>query len=184
MSEHARKLQEHLIKLGYLDGEPDGIVGKNTLTAFEKLLRDLPKKQTKRKIYVVRYKQTPESTTSVLTIDGSNFKGFILEPKGPSTAQAEQNRRIPTGVYKLSTHNGEKYKNVFLLSNSQVSAARAILIHQGNSPRDTRGCLLIGLAASNNWVSNSNLALNELRKIIADGGGPEAFELVISEQFQ
>lgn len=184
MSDSARKIQEHLIRLGYLKGEPDGDVGPLTLSAFEKLLAQLPKPVAKRKIKLVRFKQTSSSTTSKVTIEGSNFQAFFLEPAGPSTATANLDRRIPTGVYKLSPYSSPKYRNVFILSNNQVSASRLILIHSGNSPKDTLGCLITGLAHAQDWVSNSVLALNYLRRIIEEGGGPDKFELVISEDFQ
>ena len=184
MSDSARKIQEHLIRLGYLKGEPDGDVGPLTLSAFEKLLTQLPKSATKRQIKLVRFKQTRSSTTSKVTIEDSNFQGFILEPAGPSTVTPNLDRRIPTGIYKLSAYSSAKFPNVYLLRNDQVSASRLILIHSGNSPKDTLGCLLIGLAHAQDRVSNSVLALNQLREIIKDGGGPDNFELVISEDFQ
>ena len=184
MSDSARKIQEHLIRLGYLKGEPDGVVGPLTLSAFEKLLTQLPKLATKRKIKLVRFKQTSSSTTSKVTIEDSSFQGFILEPAGPSTATANLDRRIPTGIYKLSAYSSAKFPNVYLLRNDQVSASRLILIHSGNSPKDTLGCLMTGLAHAQDLVSNSVLALNQLREIIKDGGGPDNFELVISEDFQ
>ena len=184
MAESARKIQEHLIRLGYLKGEPDGNIGPLTLSAFEKLLAQLPKPAAKRQIKVVRFKQTSSSTTSKVTIEGSNFQGFILEPAGPSTATANLDRRIPTGTYKIAPYTSAKYHNVFVLTNDQVSYDRRILIHSGNSPKDTLGCLLTGLSHAEDWVSNSVLALNQLRKIIKDGGGPDNFELVISEDFQ
>lgn len=184
MAESARKIQEHLIRLGYLRGEPDGNIGPLTLSAFEKLLTQLPKPTAKRKIKLVRFKQTSSSTTSKVTIEDSNFQAFFLEPAGPSTATANQDRRIPTGTYKIAPYTSDKYRNVFVLTNDQVSYDRRILIHSGNSPKDTLGCLITGLAHAQDWVSNSVLALNYLRRIIEEGGGPDKFELVISEDFQ
>ena len=184
MSDSARKIQEHLIRLGYLKGEPDGDIGPLTLSAFEKLLTQLPKSATKRQIKMVRFKQTSSSTTSKVTIEDSNFQGFILEPAGPSTATANLDRRIPTGAYKIAPYTSAKYSNVFVLTNDQVSYDRRILIHSGNSPKDTLGCLIIGLAHAQDWVANSVLALNHLRRIIEEGGGADKFELVISEDFQ
>lgn len=49
---------------------------------------------------------------------------------------------IPAGTYHCSSHNGTKYKNVWVLNN--VPNRSAILIHSGNTEKDVDGCILVG----------------------------------------
>lgn len=49
---------------------------------------------------------------------------------------------IPAGTYNVTPHNGTKYKGVWILND--VPGRSAILIHHGNTIRDTRGCILTG----------------------------------------
>ena len=72
------------------------------------------------------------------------------------------NKRIPAGTYKLARHDGGKYKGVVNAYNSSVPRSRAILIHQGNTPDNTVGCLLVGSTQSIDFVGNSVTKLKEL----------------------
>lgn len=83
---------------------------------------------------------------------------------------------IPNGTYKAFSYNGTKYKNVWILDN--VEDRYAILIHQGNTIQDTRGCILVGQRYGElddkPAVLGSRLALNSLRKIL-----PSHFDIKI-----
>ena len=46
-----------------------------------------------------------------------------------------------------------------------------ILFHIGNRPSDTRGCILVGLSSSQDFVNNSRLAMDLLMKEIINLGG-------------
>lgn len=84
---------------------------------------------------------------------------------------------IPAGTYLCLAFNGTKYKNVWEVTG--VPGRSAILIHNGNTIDDTRGCILVGeaIAAFPNGkrgVTNSVATLNKLRGIL-----PNSFELTI-----
>ena len=49
---------------------------------------------------------------------------------------------IPAGSYDVVKRWSKKYKNHFMLLD--VPDREGILIHVGNYPRDTRGCILVG----------------------------------------
>lgn len=49
---------------------------------------------------------------------------------------------VPAGAYKLTRHHSERFPNTWGLHN--VPGRDAILIHVGNTPRDTEGCILVG----------------------------------------
>lgn len=77
---------------------------------------------------------------------------------------------IPEGIYKLETHvsgkfswtfKNEKLNRIPLLWNEQVPKTRVILIHAGNSHKDTAGCVLIGQMKGGNFI-NSRATVNEL----------------------
>lgn len=74
---------------------------------------------------------------------------------------------IPAGAYEVSKWDSQKYPNTFILGN--VPFREAILIHSGNYPSDTQGCILPGLsfgvAERNIAVANSTAALNILRTL-------------------
>jgi len=90
---------------------------------------------------IYRDTQTQNSTTGIFTF--GNVEGFTLERPGPDTTTSGVGLRIPSGEYNVSIHNGSKYKNVLKLYNNQVAKSRAILIHNGNYPSHTDGCILV-----------------------------------------
>ena len=175
MSLFVRKIQQHLIRLGYLKAQPSGEIDSETFLAFERLVARTAVIPAKRTIKIARYHQTALSITSELTVEGSNFTGFILEPKLG---------RIAVGLYQIEKFTNERYSGVFLLSNESLDRSQEVLIRSGNTPKDTSGCLLIGLATSKDWVSNSVLALNQLRRLIEDGGGADNFDLIVTGDFK
>jgi RHS repeat-associated protein len=107
-----------------------------------------------------RIEETSKSTISAFHIpdakEGELSSGFFLEPKGPSTEKANQNQRIPEGSYDVMKNDGKDYPGVPKLFNSDVSKERGILIHNGNLPDHTRGCLLIGTTKGTDWVGKGN----------------------------
>ena len=85
-------------------------------------------------------------TMSTLTALGKDMfiSGYILEPAGPSTPIANQNKRVPEGLYYLDDYSSPNYPSHFILYNDLVPKSRAILYHVGNTFKDTRGCMLPG----------------------------------------
>ncbi|WP_350354100.1 DUF5675 family protein [Phytobacter sp. MRY16-398] len=84
-------------------------------------------------------------------------------------------KRIPEGSYRLQWHNSniptvQSHNPVPLLYNSSVPVSRYILIHNGNYPDNTDGCLLIGATKGDNFVGNSVTKLNELKNFLTQEG--------------
>lgn len=108
-------------------------------------------------INIERYKQTTESTTSTMNlfVDGkiteegldSTTKAepyaYILERPGPDCITPQLRLRIPSGRYDVVWHNGGKFSEVIKLNNDFIAAHRNVLIHNGNSPKASDGCLLV-----------------------------------------
>jgi hypothetical protein len=83
---------------------------------------------------------------------------------------------IPAGSYTVIPHNSPAYPNVWEVS--AVPNRSAILIHNGNTVKDSLGCIIVGMTegclGGQKAVLNSMQALNLLRITL-----PETFYLVI-----
>ncbi|MEE2001995.1 DUF5675 family protein [Alkalimonas sp. MEB108] len=126
-------------------------------------------------IKVIRQWATDNSTISRLIIadarpgSGEIAQGYILERPGPDTTQSGLRLRIPEGRYQLQWQTRTNLPGVRphlpvpWLSNGQVPSSRYIYIHNGNYPRNTDGCLLIGRSRDIDMVGSSVDALNRLK---------------------
>lgn len=126
-------------------------------------------------IYVTRLWETEQSTISRFSISGSTLQGYILERPGPDTMEGGLRQRIPEGVYDLSWHPSKKatgYNQLPQLSNGFVSKNRWILIHPGNGPEDTDGCLLPARRKDHqpDKVNSSRPIFGELYSLISQKG--------------
>lgn len=83
---------------------------------------------------------------------------------------------IPYGEYSANKYSSPKYPDVWIVNN--VPKRTAILIHAGNTIKDTQGCVLVGEYFTDfngvPGIANSGLTLNRLRKLL-----PKEFKLVI-----
>jgi ureidoglycolate hydrolase len=132
-----------------------------------------------------RHWETQLSTTGPFIITGTEIKGFFLEPPGPPTTTPNMNLRIPPGRYLLEKNKGAKFG--LRLYNDQVSKARAILIHSGNEPAETKGCLLPGTGRGEpdsgklDWVTYSSSKLCKAIVAWFESVRPEEASLLIFE---
>ena len=147
---------------------------------------------------------------SVYNEKGENiFSCFTLENKGESNSESGTDRIILAGVYYLrwtssNTNSGlaikydywkkenhlEKIKDgtqgkniaVWVMSDTiKNHNKRRILIHIGNSPQDTLGCILCGYINGNNGkIGGSTKAINDLF-LLFEKYGIENFKLTIKE---
>ncbi|HEH6263770.1 TPA: hypothetical protein SHR85_001691 [Campylobacter jejuni] len=94
------------------------------------------------------------------------FECFSLE-EDKEGVERNKDLRIPEGIYNLERHTGSSFnisgrKTVagvkvlkdddFVINvyNEEVPLDRRILIHWGNTDKDTEGCILLGLTKDNN----------------------------------
>jgi hypothetical protein len=61
---------------------------------------------------------------------------------------------IPTGSYKIVLIWSNKFRRV-LPELVNVPSRMAIMIHRGNSSKDTQGCILVGINDKAGWLNNS-----------------------------
>ena len=117
-------------------------------------------------IYYQRLTEGKDYTIGEFRISGTRIRGYFLEPGGPSTKEPGLDRRIPPGAYNLVWHKGKHWSNVVKLYNDEVPISRAILIHSGNSGKDTEGCLIAGSRASGTYVTESKAMLERINKFL------------------
>lgn len=67
---------------------------------------------------------------------------------------------IPVGDYEVVKGSSPRYGSIFYVKD--VPDREGILIHPGNTLKDTRGCILPGLDISDNGVLQSKLAMDRL----------------------
>ena len=83
---------------------------------------------------------------------------------------------IPSGEYDVIKASSPKFGQVFYIKN--VPQREGILIHPGNTLKDTSGCILPGLATDDNGVIQSRLAMDRLFSKL-----PSSFNLIIKENY-
>lgn len=86
---------------------------------------------------------------------------FSLE-EDKEGVERNKDLRIPEGIYDLKRHSPSRFENTLRsitkkdddtminVYNDEVPASRVILIHWGNTDKDTQGCILLGLTKDNN----------------------------------
>ena len=79
---------------------------------------------------------------------------------------------IPEGVYDVCRSTSTRFGNVFRFAS--VRGRSGILIHAGNSIRETKGCILVGLDANDTNVLHSKLALQRCLDAL-----PSDFQLTV-----
>lgn len=89
------------------------------------------------------------------------FECFSLE-EDKEGLQSGKDLRIPDGNYNLKRHSPSRFENTLRsitkkdddtminVFNEKVPFDRHILIHWGNTDKDTQGCILLGLTKDNN----------------------------------
>ena len=80
---------------------------------------------------------------------------------------------IPAGQYKvrLRTAKESATKDYLHLLVQEVPDRSLILFHSGNTAKDTRGCIIVGIGREQDLVKNSRLAMDLLMKEILNLGG-------------
>lgn len=126
-----------------------------------------------------RHTATPTSTLGDLYIDGAFFCRTLERPDAdqPEVSGAVC---IPLGSYGCAvTYFPHMKEDAPLLSGTEHRTG--IFIHVGNYPKDSEGCILVGLSQSRDFVGNSKDAFERLMERIK--GQPLAVEITTGDAF-
>ncbi|EDJ9529658.1 hypothetical protein HL778_000133 [Campylobacter jejuni] len=122
------------------------------------------------------------------------FECFSLE-EDKEGLESGKDLRIPEGNYNLKRHSPSRFENTLKsitkkdddtminVYNDDVPSSRAILIHWGNTDKDTQGCILLGLTKDNNneSVGQSRQACKEFYDLM-HGKNLEDIKLEITNE--
>lgn len=125
---------------------------------------------------LTRISQSEDGTFGILKDEAGNRLCVTCEP--PLTGN---HPCIPKGIYHCIPHNSLAHPNTWELQN--VPGRSEILIHTGNTIKDTKGCILVGKSFgwidSEQAVTESNATLDMLRESF-----PPEFDITIINDFQ
>jgi hypothetical protein len=121
-------------------------------------------------LLIIRETFTEVSTIGNLYLDGEWLCDTL---ENPYIDNQRSISCIPAGQYKvrLRTARESATKNYLHLLVQEVPDRSLILFHSGNTSKDTRGCILVGIGREQDLVKNSRLAMELLMKEILNLGG-------------
>lgn len=131
-------------------------------------------------LLLIRNTFSKESTIGELFLNGERICDTLENPW-------QDNQRniscIPEGVYpvRLRLPRESGTRDYIHLLVKDVKDRDYILIHIGNTAKDTSGCILVGLGTEQDVVHNSTLAMDLLIKEILHLGG-ENINLIIKNK--
>ena len=128
-------------------------------------------------ITVTRHSPRPGYTIGRMDINGTKFSD-TLEDTDRGLSQdmpIDEIKRIkvygktaiPKGTYKVSVQYWQKHK-IYVPFIHDVPGFTSILIHSGNTPEDTLGCILVGENTIKGRLTNSRPYMTRLTKLCQD----------------
>lgn len=103
------------------------------------------------KLNLIRKPSSALSTLGTLSLEGQHLAYTLERPEV----------QIPAGTYSVEIRYSPRFKRP-LPHLLDVPGRSDILIHAGNWPRDTEGCILVGLQLGTDMILQSRLALDPL----------------------
>ena len=148
-----------------------------------KALKSMPPTQsnlTSINLLLIRDTFSDKSTIGELFINGERFCDTL---ENPWINNKKNVSCIPRGEYKVRLRLARESatRDYLHLLVQDVENRSYILFHKGNYPRDTSGCILVGLGSEQDVVYNSTLAMDLVMKEILNLGG-ENINLIIKNK--
>tara|TARA_R110002012_G_scaffold1170_7_gene4903 strand:+ start:1198 stop:1644 length:447 start_codon:yes stop_codon:yes gene_type:complete len=131
-------------------------------------------------LLLIRDTITEKSIMGKLFLNGEEFCDTLELPWKDNQRSVSC---IPAGNYeariRLAKESGSRdYKHLLV---KDVPNRSYILVHIGNTTKDTKGCILVGQSRKQHFVGNSTLAMDLLIKEIIHLGG-ENIKLIIKNK--
>ena len=119
-----------------------------------------------RSIGLYRFSMTDDVTLGCIRIpkDLDPTGKIIYSLENPWLNNARNVSCIPEGTYECEIYPSEKFGTRYLLH--QTGHRFGILIHPGNSVKDTSGCILLGTKVGNDVIYNSRNAVNYFQDLL------------------
>lgn len=125
-------------------------------------------------ITVTRHSPRPDYTIGRMDINCTKFSDTLEDTDRGLTQdmQLDEIKRIkvygktaiPKGTYKVSVQYWQKHK-IYVPFIHDVPGFTSILIHSGNTPDDTLGCILVGENTVKGRLTNSRPYITRLTKL-------------------
>lgn len=132
------------------------------------------------RIIIDRAYPKPDYIIGNMSVDGQ-WLCSTLEP--PWKDNARNVSCIPSGIYEVRLAYSAKFNGVRpLLVN--VPGRSSILIHEGNTRRDTEGCILVGLNTAKGKVLQSRKTLSKLLALMEKAKARKEMITIIVEERQ
>ncbi len=135
-----------------------------------KCTQSIPSNLASINLLIIRDTFTKKSTIGELFLNGERMSDTLELPWKDNQKRVSC---IPEGEYKvrLRTAKESGSRDYLHLLVQDVPNRDYILFHRGNSAKDTRGCILVGLGSQQDFVQNSTFAMDLLMKEILNLGG-------------
>lgn len=125
-------------------------------------------------ITVTRHSPRPDYTIGRMDINGTKFSDTLedtdrgltsdMSPDDIARIKVYGKTAIPKGTYKVSVQYWSKHK-IYVPFIHDVPGFTSILIHSGNTPDDTLGCILVGENTVKGRLTNSRPYMTRLTKL-------------------
>ena len=131
-------------------------------------------------LLLIRDTFSKESTIGELFLNGERICDTL---ENPYLDNQRNISCIPEGEYpvRLRYPRESGTRDYLHLLIQDVPNREWVLVHIGNFPSQTKGCVLVGLGSKQNVVNNSRLAMDLLMKEIINLGG-ENINLIIKNK--
>ena len=106
---------------------------------------------------------TNQSTIGILDINGSCLLYTLEDPIRKVKIPGQT--AIPAGKYSVILDHSPKFNRILPLV-LEVPNFTDIRIHVGNWPRDTEGCILVGMTRTRDFIGHSGAALAKLMQYL------------------
>lgn len=114
---------------------------------------------------MIKIKRETKDNCIIGTLTSDKFKNILYTLELPWLDNQSNISCIPTGTYNIIKYVSPKFKNCFSVLN--VKQRKNILIHSGNTSKDTHGCILVGMSTNNkDTILESKKALKFLLDVL------------------
>lgn len=129
---------------------------------------------------LIRDSFSPAFTDGILFVDGFALCNTI-EPAIGKKVKYGKGCCVAPGIYSIDFHYSPKFRK-YMLTLCGVPGRSGILIHSGNTSKDTAGCILVGKRENVGVLTNSRDTLNMVFDRCLSVIGKEPITIIIKNK--